>query len=239
MKKTTSLILVILMTLSVSGCEVFRPAATKAENKVTTASPVKTKPTVTKESSDSTEASTGTTEPTDTTTTETEPVETTTPETEPVETTTTETKSAETKPDADIKSNLPPKLRAELDKNENGIMLIYYPEKFSEIKAITRWNIIDYNTNTQVFLVTKKKGSIVEVSKAELTNDDRVVIAGEVIRDWKTTSDFEVIRILYTDPETIPFNFIKVKEPGGKVTTTHLRTSMRDNPDWEVYKYDE
>ena len=118
------------------------------------------------------------------------------------------------------------------------MMLIYYPEKFPEIKAITRWTIIDYNTNTQVLLVTKKKGSIVEVSKAELTNDDRVVIPGEVIRDWETTSDYEVIRILYTDPETIPFNFIKIKEPGGKVTTTHLRTSMRDNPDWEVYAYD-
>lgn len=232
MKKITSMILAMLLTVSISGCDVIRPAQTKAVVRTTAAIPKETKPTAT--SGDSTGANA-----TNSTNTTIESA-TTTPVTTSAETQPTETTPVVTEPQLqdEVKSNLPAKLRKELDKGDHGIMLIYYPEKFPEIKAITRWSIIDYNTNTQVLLVTKKKGSIVEVSKAELTNDDRIVIPGEVIRDWETTSDYEVIRILYTDPETIPFNFIKVKEPGGKVTTTHLRTSMRDNPDWEVYPYD-
>ncbi|MFZ2257545.1 MAG: hypothetical protein WAV55_05340 [Clostridiaceae bacterium] len=232
MKKITSMILAMLLTVSFSGCEVIRPAQTKAVVRTTAANPKETKLTDAATPGDST----GAANTTNSTNTMIESA-TTTPVTTSIETQTTPV-ATEPQSQDEVKSNLPAKLRKELDKVDNGIMLIYYPEKFPEIKAITRWTIIDYNTNTQVFLVTKKKGSIVEVSKAELTNDDRVVIPGEVIRDWETTSDYEVIRILYTDPETIPFNFIKVKEPGGKVTTTHLRTSMRDNPDWEVYPYD-
>lgn len=228
MRKISSFCLALLLAVSVTGCDVIRPAATQAINNTKPAVTAKTQPAATLAAvpGDST-GQTNTTIETATTTPATIPVETTTPVTTAVQTQAQE-----------VKSNLPAELRDQLDKSENGVMLIYYPEKFPQIKAITRWNIIDYDTKTQVFLVTKKKGSLVEVSKAELTNDDRIVIPGDVIRDWETTSDYEVIRILYTDPETIPYNFIKVKEPGGKVTTTHLRTSMRDNPDWEVYPYD-
>ncbi len=225
MRKISGLILAVLLTVSFSGCEVIRPAETRAA-KITTTDSGKTK---TSAGSEKTNADSKTTAVI-------ENPAATAPATTAAQTTPAATAAPESKPVT--KSNLPPELKAELDKTENGIMLIYYPDKFPEIKAITRWNIVDYNTNTQVLLVSKKKGSTVEVSKAQLTNDDRVVIPGDVIRDWETTSDYEVIRILYTDPETIPFNFIRVKEPGGKVTTTHLRTSMRDNPDWEVYPYD-
>ena len=230
MKKITSIILAMLFTVSISGCDVIRPAQTKAAVRTTAANSV-SKPSGTTKADVTAESNgTNTTIVTATTT-----PGMTTSDTQPTATTIA---AADSLGLGETKSNLPGELRKELDKTNNGIMLIYYPEKFPEIKAITRWTIIDYNTNTQVLLVTKKKGSIVEVSKAQLTNDDRVVIPGEVIRDWETTSDYEVIRILYTDPETIPYNFIKVKEPGGKVTTTHLRTSMRDNPVWEVYSYD-
>ncbi len=157
------------------------------------------------------------------------------------ETTPAETKPAETAADPEnlIKSNIPPEFQSELSKEANALIIIYRPELFKEIKAITKWTIVEYDTNTQLFLVTKKKGSRVEVTDSQLTDGEEVVIPGDVIRDWETTSDFEVIRIVYTDPETMPFNFIRVIEPDGRKTTLPIHTSMRDNPDWEIFTYDE
>lgn len=178
----------------------------------------------------------GETQPETTASAETTPAETT-----PAESTPAETKPAETAADPEnlIKSNIPPEFQSELSKEANALIIIYRPELFKEIKAITKWTIVEYDTNTQLFLVTKKKGSRVEVTDSQLTDGEEVVIPGDVIRDWATTSDFEVIRIVYTDPETMPFNFIRVIEPDGRKTTLPIHTSMRDNPDWEIFTYDE
>lgn len=138
-----------------------------------------------------------------------------------------------------IRSNLPPELKLELDKPENGILLIYHPEEYEEIKAITRWTVVEFETDTQLLLVTKAKGSIVEIAAAEFTDDERIVIPGEVIRNWQTTSDYEVIRIHYTDAETIPLNFIRVRQPDGRVTVTPLQTSSKDDYDWLSFQYEE
>lgn len=89
-----------------------------------------------------------------------------------------------------------------------------------------------------MLLLTKKKGSIVEISKVKISGGYHIS-PGEVIRDWKTTSNHEVIRITYDDPETIPFHFITVTEPGGKVTIRAIQTSMKAQLDWESFRYDE
>ncbi len=137
----------------------------------------------------------------------------------------------------EIPSNLPAQLKQKLDRSGNGLIFIYHPEKFKEIKAITRWTVLDYESESELLLVTKAKGSIVEIAKAELTDGEEVVKPGDVIRNWETTSDYEVIRIHFSDPETIPYNFIRVRQPDGKVTLVSLRTSMVDDYDWEAFKY--
>lgn len=169
---------------------------------------------------------------------ETKPTDTST---SGADTSTTKTEAVETKPDQEdiVRSNISPEFQAELAKPENGVIIVYRPDLYTEIKAITKWDVVEYNTGTQLFLVTKEKGSRVEVSKSMLTDGEDVVIPGEVIRHWETTSDFEVIRILYSDPETMPFNFIRVIQPDGKKTTLPIHTSMRDNPEWETFQYDE
>lgn len=129
-------------------------------------------------------------------------------------------------------------LKTEVAKSDIGLIFINNLPKFVGFKPITSWNIATDSNSTQMLLLTKKKGSIVEVAKAKLTGDARVVIPGEVIRDWKTTADNQVIKITYNDPETIPFHFITVKEPGGKTTTQGIRTSMRAALDWESFSYD-
>lgn len=264
MKKYTAIILSCLLTLSVTGCDGALRPILKSGNP-----PVSTAQTVAEEGPDAREGTTApldmhqktvpvtnaidlpatavqtTTVLTSAITTTADPL--TSPQSlvsqpTPSETSPVETKPAEKTPDpltGEVKSNLPLELQAELNKSNNGMIIIYHPEQFPEIKAITKWNIVEYNTNTQIFLVLKSTGSRVEISKSQMVEDERVVIPGDVIRDWETTSDFEVIRILYTDPETIPFNFIRVKDASGRVTTTPLHTSMRDNPDWEVFQYDE
>lgn len=158
-----------------------------------------------------------------------------------VDTSSTKTEAVETKPDQEdiIRSNISPEFQAELAKPENGVIIVYRPDLYTEIKAITKWDVVEFNTGTQLLLVTKEKGSRVEVSKSMLTDGEDVVIPGDVIRHWETTSDFEVIRILYSDPETMPFNFIRVIQPDGKKTTLPIHTSMRDNPEWETFQYDE
>lgn len=129
-------------------------------------------------------------------------------------------------------------LKTEVAKSNIGMIYINNLPKFVGFKPITAWNIASDQYSTQMLLLTKKIGSIVEVSKAKLTGDDRVVIPGEVIRTWKTTANNQVIRITYNDPETIPFHFITIKEPGGKTTTQAIRTSMRAALDWESFSYD-
>lgn len=180
------------------------------------------------------------TQPAETTIAQTNTGETTSGTNSITDTKPTETQAGETPPNQDyvIKSNISPEIQAELSKPENGLIIIYRTDLFKEIKAITKWNVVEYSTNSQLLLVTKKKGSRVEVSKSKITDGEEVVIPGELIRDWETTSDFEVIRIVYTDPETMPFNFIRVIEPDGQKTTLPIHTSMRDNPDWEVFQYD-
>lgn len=130
-------------------------------------------------------------------------------------------------------------LKAELAKSDIGLIFVHNLQKFSAFKPVTGWNIATDPYPSKMYLLTKKKGSVVEVSKVKYTGDDRVVIPGEVIRNWTTGSDYEVIRITFNDPEVIPFHFITVKEPGGKKTTQSLRISMRAALDWESFHYDE
>ncbi len=137
-----------------------------------------------------------------------------------------------------VKVNETAALKAELAKEDIGLIFVNNLVKFSSFKPVTAWNIAESPNPAQMLLVTKKKGSIVEVSKVKYTGDDRVVIPGEVVRDWKTLTDYEVIKITYDDPEVIPFYFVKVKEPGGNVTTQSIRTSMRAALDFESFHYD-
>lgn len=95
-----------------------------------------------------------------------------------------------------------------------------------------------YDTKSQLFLVTKKKGSVVKLYDTKLTADLQDRVIDDVIRDWVTTADYEVIRIRYSDPETMTMNFIKVIEPGGKTTTTDIHSSMMGLPSWEAFGYD-
>lgn len=129
-------------------------------------------------------------------------------------------------------------LKAELDKPSIGLVFAFNLGKFSAFNPTVSWNIATDPYPSKLLVVTKVKGSTVEVAKAKLTGDDRIVIPGEVIRDWKTTSNYEVIKITYNDPETIPFHFITVTEPGGKKTTQSLRTSMKAVLDWASFTYD-
>lgn len=134
-------------------------------------------------------------------------------------------------------SNLPKAIRSALNKSFNGLVVIYKPQYYRAIVATTSWDVRKYDTNTQLLLVTKKKGSLVQLYNSKLTKDQQESVMDDVIRDWTTTEDYEVIRIRYTDPETLPFNFIKVTEPGGKTTTTEIKSSMI-GIDWEAIKYD-
>lgn len=142
-----------------------------------------------------------------------------------------------TKP-AIVKSNLPKDIKAALDKSANGFILIYKPQNYKNIVAITAWDVTTFNTNSQLFLVTKKKNSVVKVYDTKLTSDLQDRVINDVIRDWKTTEDYEVIRIRYSDPETLTMNFIKVIEPGGKKTITDIKSSMVGLPEWEAFAYD-
>ena len=253
MKIVSRFILMGLLITTLSACAI--PASEIIKPETTTTSEgteTQTKDTIGSQSAeDSTDAKDSVTIGEQTTTEEQskpEPEKTSAEETKPTETTpiTTETYTtaidtkAETKPTQDniIKSNIPSEFQAELSQIDNGVIIVYRPDLYTEIKAITKWDIVEFNTGTQLFLVTKEKGSRVEVSKSKLTGGEEVVIPGEVIRHWETTSDYEVIRILYSDPETMPFNFIRVIEPTGKKTTLPIHTSMRDNPEWETFQYD-
>lgn len=129
-------------------------------------------------------------------------------------------------------------LKTELAKSNIGMIFINNLPKFSSFNPITAWNISASDYTTKMLLLTKKKGSLVEVAKVKITGGYHIS-PGEVIRDWKTTSNNEVIRITYDDPETIPFYFITVTEPGGKVTTRAIQTSMKAALDWESFQYDE
>ena len=253
MKKVSRFILIGLLITTFSACSTSGNDIIKPEATIGTESS-ETQP-KDKVGSQTTERSTDAKDPVtmgEQTTTEEQskpdPEQTAAEETKPTETTpsTTETYSStpdvdsESKPDQDniIKSNIPPEFQSELAKADNGAIIVYQPDLYTEIKAITKWDIVEFNTGTQLFLVTKEKGSRVEVSKSKLTEGEEVVIPGEVIRHWDTTSDYEVIRILYSDPETMPFNFIRVIEPTGKKTTFPIHTSMRGNPEWEAFQYD-
>lgn len=129
-------------------------------------------------------------------------------------------------------------LKVELAKPSIGLVFAFNLGKFSAFNPVVSWSIATDPYPSRLLVVTKVKGSTVEIAKAKLTGDDRVVIPGEVIRDWKTTSNHEVIKITYNDPETIPFHFVTVTEPGGKKTTQSLRTSMKAVLDWESFTYD-
>lgn len=129
-------------------------------------------------------------------------------------------------------------LKAELNKPAVGLILVYDLQQFSAFEPVTAWNITFEPNPSQLLLLTKKKGSLVEVSKAKLTGDERVVIPGEVIRHWKPTADEEVIRITYNDPEVIPYYFVTVKEPGAKTTTTSIQMSQKADFDWLAFPYD-
>lgn len=169
------------------------------------------------------------------------PGESTAPQTTSGSTTPSETKPAEstqTDGGTEIKSNLSPEFQQLLSEPGQGLLVIYAPSLYPEIKAITKWDISDYNTNTQLLLIVRDKGSRVEVTNSSLVDGGADVIPGDVIRDWETTSDFEAIRIVYSDPETMPFNFIRVRDPWGRVTTTPIQSSMRGNPDYETIPYD-
>jgi len=252
MKIISRFILIGLVLSTVSACSISANDIIKPEATITSESTeTQTKDTIGSQTKDSTDAKDSVTIGEQTTTegeSKPEPEKTSPEETKPAETTpsTTETYTAaidtkaETKPAQEnmIKSNIPSEFQAELSQTDNGVIIVYRPDLYSEIKAITKWDIVEFNTGTQLFLVTKEKGSRVEVSKSKLTEGEEIVIPGEVIRHWETTSDYEVIRILYSDPETMPFNFIRVIEPSGEKTTLPIHTSMRDNPEWETFQYD-
>ena len=129
-------------------------------------------------------------------------------------------------------------LKTELSKSDIGLIFINNLSKFSSFNPVTAWNISTYGYPSKMLVIIKKKGSIVEVSKVKITGGYNIS-PGEVIRDWKTTSNNEVIRITYNDPETIPYHFITVTEPGGKVTTRPIQTTMKELLDWQSFKYDE
>lgn len=147
------------------------------------------------------------------------------------------TKPMSTKPPMG-KSNIPLSMKTALDKSSNGFILIYQPLKYTDIVAVTAWNVVTFDTNSQLLLVTKKKGSLVQVYDTKLTIDLQDRVINDVIRDWTTTADYEVIRIRYSDPETMTMNFIKVTEPGGKKTLTDIKSSMVGLPNWEAFAYD-
>lgn len=46
-----------------------------------------------------------------------------------------------------IRSKLPKDLQGELAKPGNGIILIYHPEKYDEIKAITGWSVVEMESS--------------------------------------------------------------------------------------------
>ncbi len=213
---------------------------TKKDTVSTTAEPVTTPGTAVEQTS-----AEGVTEPTP-------PVDSTGPEmTVPGDSTAPQITSGSTAPQAtkpeestqayagtDVKSNLSPEFQQILAAPDQGLLVIYAPALYPEIKPITKWDVSVYTTNTQLLLVAKDKGSRVEVTNSRLVDGEAGVEPGDVIRDWETISDFEVIRIVYSDPETMPFNFIRVWDPQGRVTTTPIHTSMRGNPDYETIPYD-
>ena len=243
MKKISSLIMLAMLTSFISGCTLFQNPSTSPSR--TSPDPAVTTP-VTTASGTSAAGTLPATLP-GTTTAVIDPAATTPatmPETTPV--TQPATKPAATKPAAtappvtkpSASSNLPKSIKSALDQSGNGIVLIYEPEKYPGITAITGWNVTVYDTKSQLFLVTKKKGSVVKLYDTKLTADLQDRVIDDVIRDWVTTADYEVIRIRYSDPETMTMNFIKVIEPGGKTTTTDIHSSMMGLPSWEAFGYD-
>ncbi|MFZ2257546.1 MAG: hypothetical protein WAV55_05345 [Clostridiaceae bacterium] len=260
MKKTSSLVLITLIMGVLSGCTLFqnnvttpnRSDSTTAgglQDAVTTpvTTPVTTTPTIPETVPGTTAI---TTEPVTTTTLTIAPA-TSTPKTKPITkpptTKPSETKPPVTKPPATkgqvtkvptVQSNLPKNIKAELDQSGNGFIIIYQPLKYKDIVAVTAWNVVTFDTKSQLLLVTKKKGSLVQVYDTKLTKDQQDRVINDVIRDWTTTGDYEVIRIRYSDPETMTMNFIKVTEPGGKKTITDIKSSMIGLPNWEAFEYD-
>ncbi len=247
MKKISSLIMLAMLTSFISGCTLFQNPSTSPSR--TSPDPAVTTP-VTTASGTSAAGTLPATLP-GTTTAVIDPPATmpaTMPETTPVTQPATKpsakpaaTKPAATAPPAtkpSASSNLPKSIKSALDQSGNGIVLIYEPEKYPGITAITGWNVTVYDTKSQLFLVTKKKGSVVKLYDTKLTADLQDRVIDDVIRDWVTTADYEVIRIRYSDPETMTMNFIKVIEPGGKTTTTDIHSSMMGLPSWEAFGYD-
>ncbi len=176
----------------------------------------------------------------------TKPVATKPPATKPIATkppatTPPGTETPATKPPATqttIQSNIPKNIKAAVDQSNVGFVLIYRTINYEGIVASTAWSVGTLNTDSQLFLVTKKKGSLVQVYDTKLTEGKQERVINNVIRSWTTTQDYQVIRIRHTDPETMALNFIKVTEPGGKKTTTEIKSKMSGLPNWESIKYD-
>lgn len=255
MKKISGLVLMALITAGISGCTLFQNPSTTANppnnttaggpqpvittpvtNSVTT--PVTVPATVPLTTAVSTDPSTTTaTIAPPATSPKTKPPATKPPATKPPATKPPATKPPVTKPPT-ASSNLPKSIKAALDQTDNGIVLIYQPLKYKDIVAVTGWNVVKFETNSQLLLVTKKKGSLVQVYDTKLTADQQDTVINDVIRDWTTTADYEVIRIRHSDPEIMIMNYIKVTEPGGKKTLTEIKSSMVGLPDWEAIEYD-
>ncbi|PKK38994.1 hypothetical protein ABB02_01808 [Clostridiaceae bacterium JG1575] len=164
----------------------------------------------------------------------------TTPETQP-----------KTKPQTKIENKTQPTTTIEAPQNngvpeafkqrldeKHALLIVYEVQSYPKIQAKTSWNIVNLGSESQMLVVTKKKGSKVQALEAELKSPADIQVApGKVVKEWTTTEDFEVLRVLYTDPETIPFHFLRITEPDGQSFTMPIYSSMREHDPWEVYPY--
>lgn len=137
-----------------------------------------------------------------------------------------------------IVSNLPKQLKKELDKPGNGMLIVYEPQQYKGIRQAVTWDIRTYNTNTKILAVIKQKGSKVVITDSDMAKDGPYSVPGKAIRTWKTTTDYEVVRILNTDPASFVLNFIRVTEPDGSVTTAPIESTSKDVGPYLTVPYD-
>lgn len=149
--------------------------------------------------------------------------------TKPAKTKPVATKPVTTNPVKQEKGNpIPDHLKALLDKPGTGMILLYTPEGRKGIRTAVNWDVRSYDSGTDLILITKKKGSNVKVMRSQLSENEKESLPGETIRLHTTKSDYEAIRIRYSDPETMAFNFIQVTDPNGKHSITPIKSSMME-----------
>ncbi|PKK38995.1 hypothetical protein ABB02_01809 [Clostridiaceae bacterium JG1575] len=133
-------------------------------------------------------------------------------------------------------AGIPPQMKKALDE-DHAMILVFDTKKYPTLRATTAWDIKIHAHPSELFLITKKANTKVTVTGAVLVDAGVNVRPGDPLREWTTKTDFEVIRMVYSDPETMPFNFIRLTEPGGRTFIAPIFSSMREHPDWEAYAY--